>query len=127
MAQVIYANPVEKIEGAISKGGPVFRQKKLKIDDKGHYVLGKKEIYTIQNPRDYKINPKTEKEEIHRNAFGQASRQTDLELNTPERREYWIERFNAQLNKPEKGNTKSYISLRSFVRVTILRDLKKQS
>ncbi len=122
MAKVNYTGPVENLQGSMSKKGAIFRRKRYKIDDKGHYVEGKAEVYQRLRERDYAKNPVTEAERAHQTRFGEACKQTTLELQNPERKAYWQNRFEKQIKKPEAGNTKCYMQLQGFIKAMLLKE-----
>ncbi len=122
MAQVIYADPIENVSGSVTKNGVIYRRKRHAIDDKGHYVEGKAEVYQRVNERDYTKHPVTDAERAHQTRFGQVCKQADAELQDPERKAYWQARFEKQIRKPESGNTKCYVQLRGFVKAMLLKE-----
>lgn len=134
MSKVTLIDPVESIQGKISKKGEtVFRCKQYR-DERGHIVSqGPQEAYIIAKPRDRKKNPPSGAEKQHLELFGEASRRAKAELamDSP-RRAYWLQRFQAQLTHPEHIDPadptsplrKTYQQLHPFVRATIYYELK---
>lgn len=136
MSKVTLIDPVESLKGKISKKGEtVFRCKQYR-DEQGHIVSrGPQEAYVIANPRNRKKNPPSGAEKQHLELFGEASRRAKAELamDSP-RRAYWLQRFQAQLSKPEHTDPadptsplrKTYQQLHPFVRATIYYDLRSK-
>ncbi len=122
MAKVVYADLIEGVRGAVTKKGVIYRKKHYAIDEHGHYVEGKAEVYQRVNERDYTKNPVTAAERAHQTRFGQVCKQADAELQDPERRAYWQARFEKQIQKPEVGNAKCYVQLRGFVKAMIMKE-----
>lgn len=134
MSKVTLIDPVESIQGKISKKGEtVFRCKQYR-DEQGHIVSrGPQEAYIIAKPRDRKKNPPSGAEKQHLELFGEASSRAKAELamDSP-RRTYWLQRFLAQLTHPEHIDPadptspfrKTYQQLHPFVRATIYYELK---
>lgn len=119
MAKVRYAAPIANIEGAWAPGC-VCRQKKFKVGKK--IVLGPQEVFH-RRKRDYKHKPPTEAEQQGIERFRQAEALRKQEMQNPERATYWQERFLAQLQKPESGNTKIYHRPDAFVRAMLMKDM----
>lgn len=134
MSKVKWMDPVESMQGKISrKGETVFRCKYFRDADGQIIAQGAQEAYVVANPRDRKKNPPTGAEKRHIDLFAEASRRTTVEIapDSP-RRAYWQQRFQAQLTKPEHTDPsdpsshlrKTYRQLNTFVRTTIYNDLK---
>lgn len=129
MSKVRLTDPVESLQGKISKKGEtVFRCKQYR-DERGRVIgKGPQEAYVVANPRDRKKNPPSAAEQRHLDLFGEASRRTAQEIapDSP-RRAYWEQRFRAQLKHPEhtipddpsSPLRKTYHQLNTFVRSTI--------
>ncbi len=123
MAKVRYEEPIDDIRGALVKQGAICRRKRFKRAD-GGFVEGRAEVYICKNPRDWQATPARAGELANQDLFRQASKRAKEEMENPERAAYWNERFKKQLRKPEKGNTKSYVQTKAFVRAMILKRLK---
>ncbi len=121
MAKVSYTDIIEDTQGALSKDGVIFRRKHFKVNAKGKCVAGKPEVYMRRKERNYTTNPVTEAEYAHQQRFAWAAKQADIELNDPVLRSKWEERLEKQLQKPEPGNTKIYVSLRGFIKAMLLK------
>ncbi len=109
MAEVKYKHLVDEVHGATSKGGEIHRRKHYVIDDKGHKVAGKNEVY-FRNPRDWEKTPATEGEMQSRSTFSESRKEAFAEIADPARRAYWLEEFNKQ---------KKYVRLDCFVAAMI--------
>jgi hypothetical protein len=67
-------------------------------DDNGRVVFeGQQEAYAVRHPRDFKRNPPKGEELAHHNRWRQACKQAHDEINDPQRRDYWLKRFYAQI------------------------------
>ena len=54
MARVTYLDPVKEVHGAVEKHGEIYRRKYYR-DENGKLIgVGKKEVYKVANPRDWK-------------------------------------------------------------------------
>ena len=54
MARVTYLDPVREVHGAVEKHGEIYRRKYYR-DENGKLIgVGKKEVYKVVNPRDWK-------------------------------------------------------------------------
>lgn len=149
MANVILDYPVNIVNGAIVKHGPVIRQKHYLSPDGKLIRKGKKEIYKIANPRDFNAHPQSEKELTNHSRFQLAAqRAADIQKaakpeNNPTKEqvaeyEGWFARFKAQLpgikgNKPDPDapidpathRAKRYVQFPAFLRASIYRQLKE--
>lgn len=134
MSQVKLIDPVESLQGKMSrKGETIFRCKHYRDANGKIIAQGAQEAYVIAKPRDRKKNPPIGAEKRQIDLFAEASRRTTIEI-APEssRRAYWQQRFQAQLTKPEHTNPsdpnspfrKTYRQLNTFVRTTIYNELK---
>lgn len=132
MARITYTDPVDHLEGRLTKDGTIHRQKTYR-DDKGRILaVGKKEVYIKENPRDFKKKPQTGAELQNFDLFRQATQLTVAERANPDRMDYWTRRFKAQLETPEQdapvdkrtGQRKIYCRLDAFIRACIYRDLR---
>ncbi len=114
----------------------LFQQQHRSDTDNKNYKLNiKKEAYTITRPRDWKKNPPQGAELEKINRFREACRLTSEQLNNPETRAYWEQRFQNQLHyselntpgAPTSGTRKVYTQLWAYTRATILRQLQQQA
>ncbi len=117
MAEVLYNSLIDRVSGAMSKGGAIHRQKHYSFN--GRTIAGKKEVF-FRKSRDWERMPATEGELQNQSRFGKASQQMKEELNDPARRAYWEERFMKQLRKKEAGNAKIYRRFDNYVRAMLL-------
>ncbi len=136
MAEVILEGTFESLHGKLSKKSDiVFRRKSPNVRSKRAIEKGPQEAYTITHPRDWKKNPPTGAELEKINRFREACRLTSEQLNNPETRAYWEQRFQNQLryselntpDDPTSGTRKVYTQLWAYTRATILRQLQQQS
>ena len=144
MAGVIYHDPVREMHGAVEKHGEIYRRKYYR-DENGKLVgVGKKEVYTVANPRNWKKNPPKGGELDKINRFREACNRTYAILQaanpannpTPEELATYNDykaRFQAQLDKqpdqqapkdPATNLPKRYCRLDNFIRAIILNELK---
>ncbi len=119
MAEVEYNSLIDRVSGAMSKGGAIHRRKHYTMC--GRTIEGKKEVF-FRKSRDWKRTPAREGEVLNQSRFGEASRLAKEEQNDPVRRAYWEERFVKQMRKKEPGNTKIYKKFDSFVRAMIMKE-----
>ncbi len=80
MAKVDYAYPVENIQGTLGKDGAICRRKRFKVDERGHYVEGKSEVYLLKNPRNWEKTPATAGELAHQELFRWAAQETKSQM-----------------------------------------------
>ncbi len=120
MAAVTYNMLIDRVSGAMSKGGAIHRQKHYTIN--GHTIAGKKEVF-FRESRDWNRNPATEGELQNQSLFGRASQRAKEEKNDPARRAYWEERFLKQLRKKEPGNAKIYKNFDAYIRAMVMKEL----
>ncbi len=105
MADIHFQFPVRDMTGSIShEKGLSFRTR-----------FGKTHAYHFRNPS---TEPDSEARKAHRQAFADARRRTKLELQDPQKYEYWLQLFKKQ---------KKYVRLDCFVVAEILREAKKQA
>ena len=157
MAEVIYQDPVQEIRGTLTKDGTIHRRKYYR--DANGKIIGasKPEAYQILYPRNWKKNPAKGKELEHQLSFKAACAETMRILMpakylkaqathkpnpalpsdytpTPEELatlQYWQDRSNAQLQKPEPeapidpdtGRHKTYFRFDAFIRTCLLREM----
>ncbi len=136
MAKVILEGSFESLHGKLSKKSDiVYRRKSPTVRSKRTIQNGPQEVYAISRPRDWKNNPPQGAELEKINRFREACRLTSEQLNNPETRPYWEERFREQLvhsepitpDDPTSGNRKVYTQLWAYTRATILRQLQQKS
>ena len=135
MARTRYNNAIEELHGATSPGR-IHRQKRFK-DASGRFTgFAEPETYDVTRPRDWSQTPARKNELKNQKMWGKACYLTSKELDTPERLDYWMKRFEAQLprtrgSKPDpfasyvsKTKTrKRYIRFDAFVRAIIRNQL----
>jgi len=119
--------PVDEITGAVgTRKDCVCRRKHYKIDG-GPTIEGKKELYKVCNPRDYKNTPQVGAEKESSMAFSQA-RQLRIKVQTemPELLEKWKAAFLRQLQTPDEdspmnknGKRKMYVKLDNYMETKI--------
>ncbi len=122
MAEISYNSLIDRVSGAMSKGGAIHRQKHYTMN--GHTIAGKKEVF-FRKSRDWDKIPAREGEVQNQSRFAEASRLSKEELNDPIRRVYWEERFVKQLRKKEAGNKKIYKKFDAFVKAMIIQGMGK--
>lgn len=136
MAKTILDPTIESLHGKLSKNSNViFRRKTPQITGKRTIPLGPQEAYVVTKPRDWKKNPPRGAELEKINRFREACRLTSEQLNNPETRAVWEQRFNDQLHyadpeapqDPATGRRKVYTQLWAYTRATILRQLQNNS
>ncbi|MCQ2330618.1 MAG: hypothetical protein MJZ55_01365 [Paludibacteraceae bacterium] len=128
MASYTGWGPIEEVNGAIGKKKDcVCRTKHYKIDEQGHTIAGKKEIYKVTNKRDYKKHPQVGAEKESSMAFSRA-RQLRIKVQTemPELLERWKAAFVHQLTVADAdspllpgGKRKKYIKLANYMETKI--------
>ena len=144
MAGVVYHDPVNEVHGAVEKHGEIYSRKYYR-DENGKVIgVGKKEVYKVANPRDWKKNPPKGGELDKINRFREASNRVYAILKaanpannpTPEQvAEYndYKARFKAQIDgqpdsqapkNPATNLPKRYLRLDNFIRAIILNGLK---
>ena len=132
MARISFEHPVRSLQGKIAKDSRiVYRQKHSRLPSKAGTGYAP-EAYCVEHPRDYRKNPPRGNELAHLQAFRKACLLTKQQLADPAARNDWELRFRAQLSRPDKeapadpvtGKRKIYRQLPSYVRATILREIK---
>ena len=137
MAIVKLEVPFSEIKGTLTKGGIISRKKMFR-DDNGRVIFeGQQEAYAVRHPRDWKKNPATGDELLHHNRWREACKRAHAEINDPNRREYWQQRFYAQIPggrgthadpqapiDPRTQAYKRYGRFDAFVRAMIYLELK---
>lgn len=119
--------PVDEINGAVGKRKDcVCRRKHYKVDDQGHTVAGKKEIYKVCNKRDYKKKPQVGKEKASSVAFSQARQlRIQVQKEKPELLERWKIAFLRQLKTADAdspivgGVRQKYVKLDNYMEAKI--------
>ncbi|MGM9831927.1 MAG: hypothetical protein ACI3Z5_07920 [Paludibacteraceae bacterium] len=132
MARITYTDPVDHLEGRLTKDGTIHRQKVYRDKNGKVLSIGKAEVFLMENPRDYTKKPLKGAELENTMLFRQAAQLTILERSNPDRMQYWTRRFQAQLETPEQdapvdkrtGQRKIYCRLDAFIRACIYRDLR---
>ena len=144
MAGVIYHDPVREVHGAVEKHGEIYRRKYYR-DENGKLIgVGKKEVYMVANPRDWKKNPPKGGELDKINRFREACNRayailkTANPANNPTPEEVaayndYKARFKAQIDgqpdpqapkEPATNLPRRYLRLDNFIRAIILNQLK---
>lgn len=144
MAGVVYHDPVNEVHGAVEKHGEIYRRKYYR-DENGKVVgVGKKEVYKVANPRNWKKNPPKGGELDKINRFREACNRAYAIIKaanpannpTPEDIAAYNDykaRFKAQINgqpdpqapkDPATNLPKRYVRLDNFIRAIILYELK---
>lgn len=124
--------PVEGITGKLNKKDKTVFRQKFARDSQGAVIRPmKKEVYVIQNPRDWKKNPAKGAEKLKQERWSQACAQTKAILDDPLQRAMWETQWQAQLKKAEAdapidlhtGKRKIYIKFDCYIRSKIWRTL----
>ena len=135
MARISFEHPVRTLQGKVAKDSRiVFRQKHSQLPSRAGVEYAP-EAYSVEHPRDYKKNPPAGNELAHLQAFRQACLLTKQQLADPALRADWQKRFEAQLSRPDKdapadpvtGKRKIYRQLPSYIRATLLRQIKAEA
>lgn len=136
MAEAILEGSIESLHGKLGKKtNIVYRRKSPSVRRRRAIEEGPQEAYVVTNPRDWKKNPPQGAELETINRFREACRLTSEQLNNPDTRAYWEERFRKQLihselerpDDPASGYRKVYTQLWAYTRATILRQLQQQA
>lgn len=136
MAEAILEATIESLHGKLSKNSDIiFRHKSAHISSKRAIQRSPQEAYVITKPRDWKKNPPKGAELEKINRFREACRLTSEQLNNPETRAVWEQRFNKQLHHadpaapqdPVTGRRKIYTQLWAYTRATLLRQLQNNT
>lgn len=136
MSEAILEPTIESLHGKLSKNSSIiFRRKTPQVTGKRTIPLGPQEAYVVTKPRDWKKNPPRGAELEKINRFREACRLTSEQLNNPDTRAVWEQRFNDQLRyadpeapqDPATGRRKVYTQLWAYTRATILRQLQNNS
>ena len=136
MSEAILEPTLESLHGKLSKNSDViFRRKTPQVTGKRAISCGPQEAYIITKPRDWKKNPPRGAELEKINRFREACRLTSEQLNNPETRVVWEQRFNRQLHyadpespqDPSTGRRKVYTQLWAYTRAAILRQLQNDA
>lgn len=136
MSQVKLEGSFESFHGKLGKkSNIVFRKKKAQVSTKRDVYNSPQEAYVVELPRDWKKNPPKGAELEKINRFREACRLTSEQLNNPETRPIWEERFHEQLKHveytipgdPTSEKRQVYTHLWAHTRATILLQLKQQA
>lgn len=128
--------PFDTMRGKLGQNSKIVFRRKRVHNENGYPIYDcKQEAYVVSKPRDRKKNPPVGDELAHLNLFREACRLTSVQLNSPETRYVWEQRFRAQLKYPEPdapiddrtGRRKIYGQLWAYTRAKILRQLKNQT
>ena len=128
MAQISVEAPVLSMRGKISQlSRIIYRQKTYSVGS--HHYLGPIEAYVVKRPRDRRKDPPSPAEQATVDRFRKACNETKKQLADPERRAYWVQRFEYQLDHPEPaygknrrvGETRVFLQLHLYVRTMLLR------
>lgn len=132
MAEYKSISPVDHMSGKLNKKDKTVFRQKFAHDSNGAVIRPmKKEVYVIQNPRDWKKNPAKGAEKLKQDRWSEACAKTKAILDSPEQRALWQQRWQAQLKKaepdapmdPHTGKRKIYIKFDCYVRSKIWREL----
>ena len=135
MANYVPIAPVDYLTGKLNKKDKtVFRQKFARDSHGAISRPMKKEVYVIQNPRDWKKNPAKGAEKVKQDRWAEACAKTKAILHNPEQRALWQQRWQAQLKKaepdapidPRSGKRKIYAKFDCYVRAKIWYELSQQ-
>ena len=136
MAKTILDPTLDSLHGKLSKNSNIiFRRKTPQVSSKRAISYGPQEAYVVTKPRDWKKNPPCGAELEKINRFREACRLTSEQLNNPETRAVWEQRFNNQLRyaepdapqDPSTGRRKVYTQLWAYTRAKILRQLQNDA
>lgn len=136
MAEAILEGSIESFHGKLGKKtNIVYRRKSPSVRRKRAIEEGPQEAYIVTHPRDWTKTPPRGAELETMNRFREACRLTSEQLNNPETRAYWEERFQKQLthsewerpDDPSSGTRKVYSQLWAYTRATILRQLQDKA
>ena len=134
MANYVPIAPVDYLTGKLNKKDKTVFRQKFARDSHGAVIRPmKKEVYVIQNPRDWKKNPATGAEKQKQDRWAEACAKTKAILHDPEQRALWQQRWQAQLKKaetdapidPRSGKRKIYAKFDCYVRAKIWYELSQ--
>ena len=134
MAEYKTIAPVDYLTGKLNKKDKTVFRQKFARDSHGAIIRPmKKEVYVIQNPRDWTKNPATGAEKQKQDRWAEACSKTKAILHAPEQRALWQQRWQAQLKKaepdapidPRSGKRKIYAKFDSYVRAKIWYELSQ--
>ena len=134
MAQISVEAPVLSMRGKISQlSRIIYRQKTYSVGS--HHYLGPIEAYVVMRPRDRRKDPPSPAEQGTVDRFRKACNETKKQLADPERRAYWVQRFEYQLDHPEPaygknrrvGETRVFLQLHLYVRTMLLRQYTQEA
>ncbi len=134
MAQISVEAPVLSMRGKVSQlSRIIYRQKTYSVGS--HHYLGPIEAYVVMRPRDRRKEPPSPAEQATVDRFRKACNETKKQLADPERRAYWEQRFEYQLDHPEPaygknrrvGETRVFLQLHLYVRTMLLRQYTQEA
>lgn len=134
MAQISVEAPVLSMRGKVSQlSRIIYRQKTYSVGS--HHYLGPIEAYVVMRPRDRRKDPPSPAEQATVDRFRKACNETKKQLADPERRVYWEQRFEYQLDHPEPaygknrrvGETRVFLQLHLYVRTMLLRQYTQEA
>ncbi len=134
MAQISVEAPVLSMRGKVSQlSRVIYRQKTYSVGS--HHYLGPIEAYVVMRPRDRRKDPPSPAEQATVDRFRKACNETKKQLADPDRRAYWVQRFEYQLDHPEPaygknrrvGETRVFLQLHLYVRTMLLRQYTQEA
>ena len=134
MANYVPIAPVDYVTGKLNKKDKTVFRQKFARDSHGAIIRPmKKEVFVIQNPRDWKKNPAKGVEKQKQDRWAEACAKTKAILHDPEQRALWQQRWQAQLKKaepdapvdPRSGKRKIYAKFDCYVRAKIRYELSQ--
>ena len=94
MAEYKTIAPVDYVTGKLNKKDKTVFRQKFARDSNGAVISPmKKEVYVIQNPRDWKKNPAKCAEKVKQDRWSEACAKTKSILHDPEQRALWQQRW----------------------------------
>lgn len=124
--------PVDYATGKLNKKDNTVFRRKFAHDSNGAVICPmRREMYVIQNPRDWKKNPAKGAEKLKQDRWKEACATTKAILDDLEQRALWQQRWQAQIKKgepdapldPHTGKPKIYIKFDCYVRAKVHRAL----
>ena len=124
--------PLEGITGKLNKKGKTVFRQKFARDSNGAVIRPmRKEVYVIQNPRDWKKKPAKGAEKQKQDRWAEVCAKTKAILHDLEQRALWQQRWQAQLTKaepdapidPRTGKRKTYAKFDCYVRAKVWYEL----
>ena len=132
MAEYKTISPVDYLSGKLNKKDKTVFRQKFARDSHGAVIRPmKKEVYVVQNPRDWKKNPAKGAEKVKQDRWAEACAKTKQILDDPEQRGLWQQRWQAQLKKADPdapfdrrtSKRKIYIKFDCYIRSKVWREL----